>query len=240
MKHRLLFISLLFSILFTSTACVQMDSNAEEARGNYEKTTLDIDDFDELALSLSATVYIRQGSSQSVEIEAKESVIDNMRKEVRGDRWSIGFERNMRNTGDITIWVTVPELEEISVSGSGKIIGKNSLTASDELKLAISGSGSMQLDVATEKLSCVVTGSGNMSLSGRADKQRINISGSGDVRSYDLETKECVVRITGSGNSRVNVSDNLEANISGSGEVDYKGDPRIKSRIVGSGDVRSH
>jgi hypothetical protein len=217
-----------------------MDSTSEEARGGYEKTTLNIDNFNELALSLNATVYLRQGSPQSVEVEAKESVIDNITREVRGDRWSIGFERSMRNTGDITIWVTVSELEEISVSGSGKIIGKNALTASDDLKLAISGSGSMQLDVTTEELSCVVTGSGNMSLSGRADEQRINISGSGDVRSYDLETKECVIRITGSGNSRVNVGDNLEATITGSGEVDYKGDPRIKSRIVGSGDVRSH
>ncbi|MEM1328192.1 MAG: head GIN domain-containing protein [Bacteroidota bacterium] len=240
MRNSFSLASFLFLGLLTFISCVQMDGGGEEAVGSYDKTTLDIDDFSELSLSLDAVVHVRQGSPQSVEIEAKESVIENITRDVRGDRWSIGFEKNMRNTGDIKIWITVPELEEINVSGSGKIIGKNSLTASDELKLAISGSGSMQLDLTTERLSCVVTGSGRMSISGRTDEQRVNISGSGDVEGYDLEAKDCIVRITGSGSSEVNVSDDLEANITGSGDVNYKGDPRIKSRIVGSGDIRSH
>jgi hypothetical protein len=42
------------------------------------------------------------------------------------------------------------------------------------------------------------------------------------------------------GSPEVNVSDELDAEISGSGPVEYIGDPTVKQDVSGAGEVRKH
>ncbi len=54
-----------------------------------------------------------------------------------------------------------------------------------------------------------------------------------------MEATQCAVRISGSGNVEINVKDELDATISGSGSVSYKGSPsKVNSNASGSGKVR--
>lgn len=239
MKNHLNSLVLLFFISSISIACAQWDNGGATASGKMTKQSLNLDDFNGVGLTLSADVYIRQGNRQSVEIEAKESVIENITKEVKNDYWKIGFKRNMRNYDKITIWITLPDLERLAVSGSGDIKGEGEFEDLDELDLSVSGSGNIHLAFEAEETNCSIAGSGDIQLKGKTRSQKISVTGSGDVDSSNLSAKECVVRITGSGDCEVNVSDNLEVYITGSGDVDYKGDPNVRSRILGSGDVRN-
>lgn len=239
MKNHLNSLIVLFLMGSVTVACAQWDSGGAKASGPMTKKQLNLDNFSGVGLTLSADVHIRQGSRQSVEIEAKESVIDNITTNVKNDYWKIGFERNMRNYDKITIWITLPDLDRLSVSGSGDIKGKGKFEGLEELDLSISGSGNIYLEFDAAETNCSVTGSGDMQIEGKTRAQKISITGSGDVDSSELSTRDCVVRITGSGDCEVNASDNLEVYITGSGDVDYKGDPNVRSRILGSGDVRN-
>ena len=53
----------------------------------------------------------------------------------------------------------------------------------------------------------------------------------------DLVTAEGGVSVSGSGNAKVNVSDRLDAEISGSGSIIYLGDPEISAITRGSGRI---
>lgn len=84
-----------------------------------------------------------------------------------------------------------------------------------------------------------MSGSGKIIASGTAKRIRTTISGSGEVRAADLEVEECEVRISGSGDVEVNVKQALDATISGSGSVSYRGNPnQVNSHSSGSGKVR--
>src|SRR5690606_40314630 len=75
--------------------------------------------------------------------------------------------------------------------------------------------------------------------SGSADVAEINISGSGKLRGADFSTRVARVRITGSGDVEIAASEEIDAQITGSGTVLYKGDPaRVNSHSTGSGKVR--
>ncbi|MEL6721292.1 MAG: head GIN domain-containing protein [Bacteroidota bacterium] len=239
MKNHLNSLVLLFFMGSITIACAQWDNNSTKASGPVTKKQLNLEDFSGVGLTLSADVHIRQGSRQEVEIEARESVIENITTNVKNDYWKIGFERNMRNYDKITIWITIPDLERLAVSGSGDIKGKGKFEDLEELDLSVSGSGNIYLEFEAEETNCAIAGSGDMELVGQTRSQKISITGSGDVDSSELSAKECVVRITGSGDCEVNASDNLEVFITGSGDVDYKGDPNVRSRILGSGDIRN-
>ena len=63
------------------------------------------------------------------------------------------------------------------------------------------------------------------------------MSGSGEVRAADLRTDDTTVRVSGSGNARVNAAKTLAARTSGSGSVLVSGNPQITSSKSGSGTV---
>lgn len=228
-------------LLFTSNACAQNWNNGPGIKGEGPKVTktLDLADFDGLKLAISADVMIRQGSSQSVKIEAQQNIIDNLKKEVKDGVWKIGFDKNVKESESVKIWVTVPSIEELAVSGSGSITGEGKFSNLDDLSLAISGSGDIKLDADSKNLKVAISGSGNVQLAGSTGGASLAISGSGDISAFGLSTQTCNVKISGSGDSSVNVSESLEVAIAGSGDVYYKGRPSVRSKVSGSGEVMS-
>jgi hypothetical protein len=244
------------------------------------RETRNVDSFTKVAFRYPGKVYLKQGSPQKVELEGDKDILKEIETEVDGGRLVIGKEDkwldwDWDDDDKITVYITVPTLEGVSVSGSGSVIGQSKFTA-PEMDLNVSGSGSLSLeaDVSGEveadvsgsgdidlkgkcrsfksdvsgsgkvniamninqEASFGVSGSGKIEASGTADNVKTSISGSGKVLASNLETNKCLVRISGSGDVEINVKNELDANISGSGTVGYKGSPsKINSNSSGSG-----
>lgn len=249
------------------------------------RETKDVSTFTKISFRVSGKLYLKQGSPQKVEIEGKKDALEKIEVEVEGDRLVIKREGNGWmdwSFGDdddkVNVYVTVKDIEGLSVSGSGDLIGQGKITSSD-LKLNVSGSGNLELEAGvsgdleadvsgsgeitlkgtcrnydsdvsgsgridlnvaiSEKASFGVSGSGKIQAAGTANEVKTNISGSGKVLAANLETNKCEVRISGSGDVEINVKSELDANISGSGSVTYKGNPsHVNSHASGSGHVR--
>jgi len=234
------FFSLLLLLAFLATDTLNAQSwykSGVKGEGPKVKQTFDLASFDALKLAISGHVYLRQGNSQSVEIEAQENIMELINTDVDDKTWKIKFDKNVRNHEGVKIWVTVPHLTAAMVSGSGDIQGMNYFKDLDDLRVAVSGSGGIELESDSDNLLASVSGSGDIELGGNTGDCQIKISGSGDVEAFDLETESCKVKISGSGDASVNVRNNLEVGIAGSGDVVYKGSPRVRSKISGSGDV---
>ena len=200
----------------------------------------DVSVFSLIDLSISADVYITQGKGHSLEIQASEKALQKIITKVKGDELIIEWKNNnYHGNGDITIKITVEEIDGLRIAGSGNIICSSALN-SDELNLSIAGSGDITLkDLKARKIRSEVAGSGNIKLGGNSNVEahKINIAGSGDVVVKKLQTKKVVVNIAGSGNCYVFATEELDVNIAGSGDVYYFGDPKVESNVMGSGDV---
>ncbi|MCG6189085.1 head GIN domain-containing protein [Maribellus maritimus] len=205
----------------------------------------EVSSFSEISLRVPGKLYLEQGKTQSVEIVAKSSTMEEIVTEVNGRRLTIRFKNKNYffksfNPGKIEIYITVPEIDALAVSGSGDII------AEDEIKtrildLAVSGSGDINLaELDTERVKASISGSGDIVIGsgGVADDLSVSISGSGDVKAEDFEAEDVVVRIAGSGNCSVTSNGSLKARVAGSGSVYYHGSPSIDSSVAGSGRVK--
>lgn len=234
-------ISVLFVLLFSTTYLAQAQWNSWgrgiTGEGASVVKEIDLATLEGIALSIGANVYIRQGNSQKIEIKAQQNIIDNIKREVNGGVWKIGFDENVKKHNPITIRMTVKSLEKVVVTGSGDVTGEGAFTKASDMTLSVSGSGGIDLELETGELTCRITGSGDIDAAGNADRQDITITGSGNLESRGLETNDCEVTITGSGDAAVHVKSNLEVRITGSGDVYYKGDPNVRSRVTGSGDI---
>lgn len=126
---------------------------------------------------------------------------------------------------------------EARVSGSGDLVVRGNLASFEG---NVSGSGKIELQATVSGNTAFdISGSGKIFASGKSNTVEAEISGSGKVLAADLETGTCRVRISGSGSVELHVTDELDAKISGSGDVRYRGNPaRINTHSSGSGSVK--
>jgi len=210
-----------------------------------EKEIRNVSEFSEISLRISGKLYLEQSDRQRVEIVAKSSALDDIITEVKGGKLVIRFKnRNVFwrsfNPGSIEIYVSVPEIEGLSVSGSGDIIAEDRIT-SRRISLTVSGSGSLNLDeLRTDRVKASISGSGGVLIGsgGMAEEFEASISGSGSVKAEDFEAENVEVHVSGSGNCSIHAVEKLKARVAGSGSVYYSGDPQVDSSVSGSGRVR--
>ncbi len=247
-----------------------------------KRVTADVPTFTRISFGVPGKAYVRQGNSQKVELEGPQEALDKIEAQVDGNRLVIRsrerwFNWNWTDNDRITAYITVRDIEALSVSGSGDMIVENRIRAST-LKLAVSGSGSLKIETDAGTTEADVSGSGDMVVrgtlagfegdvsgsgkielnaavagrsvfeisgsgkvmaTGKSANAEVDISGSGKVLAADFETNTCRVRISGSGSVEIHVKEELDAKISGSGDIRYTGSPaRVNSHSSGSGSVK--
>ena len=234
-KQATILSALAFFMLMSITGKSQIAGIKGE--GDIVKHEFKLESLRGINLGISGDVVLTQGSPQKIVVEAQQNIIDNIEKDVKGGVWNIRFDKHVRESKDVTIYVTLQDLEEIGLSGSGSIRSTNKFTGIDDLDISVVGSGEITLAYEANSTDLKLSGSGSIDLTGTSDDLSISISGSGDVIAGDLKTNDCNVQISGSGDARVHANQTLDTLISGSGDVRYSGSASVNSRIVGSGEV---
>ena len=207
-----------------------------------EKETRNVSGFTEIGFGIAGNLYVKIGPEFSVVLEADKKYLSEIETIVRNGRLVIR-NNNYRlfNNERADVYITLPELKGLGVSGSGVAQIESSVN-NESLELNVSGSGKILVnDVATGKLSNSISGSGDVILKGNGEigKGDISISGSGSYSGVTESYKDLQVHISGSGTCTCKVTESLDANISGSGNVNYLGNPKVNARVSGSGHVRS-
>ncbi len=211
-----------------------------------DEETRKVDPFTEISLRIGATVHLEQGAQKGIEIVAKPSTLEEIITEVKDGKLIIRFPNKNYlwttfNPGEITIYITTPEINGLGVAGSGDIIAEDEIK-SKIIDLAVSGSGNIKLsELTAERVKTTISGSGNIILAGETPAQdlSVNISGSGNFKGMKYPADDVTVKVSGSGNVEVEANKNLYVRMAGSGNVTYKGKPMIDQAITGSGKVRS-
>jgi hypothetical protein len=218
----------LFSILLLSATLTAFGQGKKER---------DVSSFTGVSLGIAGDIYLTQGSPQKVVVQA-ENNLDEIETEVRDGVLTIKTDNWNSKIKGVKIWITMPEVESLNVSGSGDILAETTINT-DEIELKVSGSGSIDVpELKADEIGAAISGSGDLKLAGSADEMEMRISGSGSVYAEGLKVNECGIKISGSGSCRIDVTGELEASISGSGKVTYYSNPQIDARVSGSGKVR--
>jgi hypothetical protein len=186
----------------------------------------DLPDFHSIDFRGNGKILIGQGERQSVTIRADDNVMDKLRTEVSDGRLEISAEKWVVDESSVLYDIVVTDIREISISGMGEIEGRDTIGA-EQLTLRLRGTGEITLALDAQRLMSTISGTGEMRLEGTAEEHDIDIKGVGELHAYDLAVRSARVVITGAGECKVNVIDDLTVDISGAGSVLYKGDPNV-------------
>ena len=237
MTKRFIILSCYCLFILVSVQCQPGMTGSIKGEGEVVKQEISLEAIHGVNLGFSGDVVLTQGSPQKIVMEGQQNILDNIKREVKNGVWNIYFDRSTRDMKNVTVYVTLPNLDEVKLSGSGSIRSTNKFTGADKMGIRVSGSGGITLDYMANSTDLALSGSGEINLSGESKDLSIAVSGSGDIAAANLKTDNCEIHISGSGDATVNVNNSLETHISGSGDVRYSGSPSVDVRISGSGDV---
>ena len=204
-----------------------------------------VSNFTGIAIGGSIKTYVKIGNTESLRLEGNQEAIDQLITEVKDGTLSIRpkkseWKRWFNNSGNstrVTAYITVKKLTALALSGSGSIEVEQPITA-NSFDVALSGSGSIKATVNAQNFDAAVSGSGGVNISGKAKKAEIAVSGSGGFSGRSFSVEEADAHVSGSGSVYIDVQNSLDAATSGSGSVNYTGNPTVSKASSGSGRVR--
>lgn len=215
------------------------------------KKVIELPEFKGIYVNSNYTVYLKQTNKQEVTVEALTEIFAVTEIKVENGILMVNVERKPDNSNKsiwakiddiklnpaMKLYVSVKNINELQVNGGGKIVSENSL-ATDFVTLGVSGNGSMDVDLKGNTIKAEVSGSGTMTLRGYATLLEGVVSGSGSINGFNCALEKAKVKVSGSGSCQLNVTDNLDALVLGSGNVKHKGNTKSASKkIYGTGAV---
>ncbi len=152
----------------------------------------------------------------------------------------------IENTGVADIYVTRGSPQSVILKAQQNIIDVMTIgVLGDELKIGLENGVSIEkaekirFDIIVPEITSVtLTGVGDFILSGDYQEElTILLTGVGKVKAFDQEVGTCNITVTGVADCEVNVKNELIVNLTGVGNIYYKGHPSIDSSISGVGSL---
>jgi len=213
-------------------------NNGISGNGNVVEETRDVSGFAGVHVSTGIDVYLSEGNSFDVRVEADENLLEVILTELNGDMLVIKTDRvNIRSAKSKKVYVTLPELEDLKISSAGDCEGMTPFHCKD-LRISISSAGDLSLDVEAESINLDISSSGDARISGSTGELDANLSSAGNLHAFELVAEKVDVSVSSAGDARVHATEEISMDASSAGNVYYKGDAEVlHSRSSSAGDI---
>lgn len=234
-------ITLGIALLMTTASQAQWWGKGVKGNGKMTTITRTTGDYDGVRCAGSMDFVLVAGDEGNITIEGEENLLEYIITEVKNGQLVVKVENkvNLKPSWGKTIKITVPfrDIEAVSLAGSGDVWNEDKITATD-FEASLAGSGDMVLNVEASSVEGSIAGSGDLTIKGSTNDLEAKVAGSGDFHGFDLDANNTVVSVAGSGDAEVVSKVSLKARVSGSGDIEYKGNPESEdTKVSGSGSI---
>ncbi|WP_283635347.1 head GIN domain-containing protein [Aquaticitalea lipolytica] len=229
---------LLIAILTISTIQAQKKI---KGNGNITTITRTTSDYEGIKCAGSFDYVLIAGDEGKITLEGESNLLDYIITEVKDGNLIVKTENhiNLSPSWNKTVKITIPfkDINQVSLAGSGDLWNEDKIT-SNNLKVALAGSGDVVLNIEASTVESSLAGSGDLTLKGKTNSLEARVAGSGDFHGFDLQSNNTDVSVAGSGDAQVVCNGSLKARVAGSGDIKYTGNPKTEdTKVAGSGSI---
>jgi len=229
---------LLIAILTISTIHAQKKI---KGNGNITTVTRTTSDYEGIKCAGSFDYVLVAGNEGKITLEGESNLLDYIITEVKDGNLIVKTENhiNLSPSWNKTVKITIPfkDINQVSLAGSGDLWNEDKIT-SNNLKVALAGSGDVVLNIEASTVESSLAGSGDLTLKGKTNSLEARVAGSGDFHGFDLQSNNTDVSVAGSGDAQVVCNGSLKARVAGSGDIKYTGNPKTEdTKVAGSGSI---
>lgn len=196
-------------------------------RGEFSRE-IDADNFREVSVGSAYRVFISQKDQYSIRIEGTEEAVNTVEFDQQGDHISFrnSFSFFDERQGPVNIFISMPELESLDLSGASK--ARLEGWKAKNLQLDLSGSAEGHFEGDAEKVTASLSGSSELKLIGKGRQLKADLSGSSALHAMDFSIRKSSLDLSGSSRAEVAADEQLDVETSGSSQVSYRGNPSTK------------
>lgn len=229
------------AVLFALPSCyIDGWNQGISGNGKVVEDVRDLDGFTGVKVSSGIDVYLSQGNSFEVIVEADENLQEVILTEVEGKMLVVKTERvNIRNAKSKKVHVTLPELSALKISSAGDLVGQTPFSCED-LRISVSSAGDLSIEVEASQIDLDISSSGDANFAGSADEFNVSLSSAGDLNAFDLIAARVDVDVSSAGDARVHATEEISMSASSAGNIYYKGDARVMHSHSSSAGNISH
>ncbi|MFD2727244.1 head GIN domain-containing protein [Hyunsoonleella rubra] len=229
------------SVLSLSLFSCNFDINLNPGvtgNGNVITETRNVtESFNSIKATEGLDVYITQGNSEKIIVEADENVMGLIETEIKNGVLKIHTSENI---GRATKQVNVHFKDVTSlISTSGSDIYSTNTISAESLSLRSTSGSDMKVSVDTQTLNCESTSGSNQKISGKTVKLTATATSGSDIKAGDLIAESSNVKATSGAGITVNTSKELIANANSGGDIRYYGNPKkVDANKNSAGSIR--
>ncbi|MFH1005754.1 MAG: head GIN domain-containing protein [Bacteroidota bacterium] len=237
-NYTLYFISFIFFPFFLFSCNKENCWDCIKRAGKVTTEVRVVPPFTKLKIRDNVNVFITQGNSQEIKVEAGKNLISLVSTKVSNDELLIqnnnkcNWSRSYKN--NLNVYVTVTQLTHIYFDGSGQIKSTNTIVG-NSLDVLTNTAGDVELTIDMHSVISHLHSSADITLHGKSDYHGIFHGGEGFLKCEDLQTFTTWTMVRGTGNEYLNVKNQLVAFLEWTGDIYYSGNPVVDSKISGSG-----
>lgn len=196
-------------MVFLCATCISAKGSSEDKVSETRRVSA----FHSIEVESVASVYFTQSNTYSLRVEGEKKWVNQTKCTVKDGvlliTWAEKGKKTTKNVNGLSIYVSAPDLQEVTFEGVGSfncksrlnlkdvkfdIQGVGSLKVADlharNVKIDLEGVGSGELTVDCDQLDASVEGVGSLTLSGKARSAHISKDGIGSVSTRRLKVGE--------------------------------------------------
>jgi hypothetical protein len=226
--------NLLLLLIFTGmTIC------ANAAKEKTRSELRNVGAFRGIHVSSGIDLYLTQGKSQEVRVEAESDLIGKIITQVENGvlkisirdkmNWDLGWNQTRK------VYVIFVDLEELHASAGADVYSQNPFRLK-ELKISSNSGSDVQINDLTAEFVSVVTSSGaDAKVLGKTVKMYADASSGSDIDCRGLVSEDCEVKASSGSDAIVHVTGSIKARASSGGDIRYSGRPEHRDIDESSG-----
>lgn len=185
-------------------------------------------------------VYLTQGTSESIEVQADENLHDIILTEVKDGVLHIHTDKNIAHSSAQKVMVQFDDLEKITSTSGSDVYSTNTIKV-DAIEIKSTSGSDMELELDAKTVTCKATSGSDLRLSGKTDKFYAESTSGSDIKASDLRARVCEAKATSGSDISLYSSEVLTAKATSGGDITYYGNPDKVNKSDGvSGNIRKH
>ena len=225
MKKPQYFLTLIIIACLTTTSCAQKMSG----NGNVVKEDRSVEPFSAIEIGGVLNVYLEQGDTEALTVEADENLLNIIETENRGNTLVVRLKKGveLKKAKEKNVYITLRSIDELDIGGVVHVESTTPLNL-EQLDLDVGGVCEVDLELRGNRLDADASMVGSLTLRGKIQEANIENGGVGTLKAFDLEVDKLTIKNSGVGSAEVRAHDEISISSSGVGSVRYKGDAVVK------------
>lgn len=221
-------VAIIAALLFTSCMGINGSGNIVT-----EKRTVN-GAFTKISAKDGLEVYISQGNTVTISVEADDNLQHHIKTEVSGGTLKVYTDKNMHSSSATIVSITLPTLEGIESSGGTSVKG-NTVFKTNNLVLDAGGGSHIEISADAQKITLDASGGSNSTIKGTTATFNVDASGGSSVDAGSLVASTVDADASGGASVTVNAVKKLTADASGGSSINYVKTPESLQKDASSG-----